>query len=97
MAKSIMQTERECYICNKLGFTTTRNLEEHHFIPGTAKRSLCEHDGLKAYLCEYHHREVHSANSKWMNALKKEAQTRYMEYYGKSIDEFRKRYDKSYL
>lgn len=97
MAKSIIQTERECYICAKLGFHTYKNLEEHHFIPGIAKRRLCEADGLKAFLCQYHHREVHSADSKWMNPLKKEAQIRYMEYYGRSEDEFRSRYGKSYL
>lgn len=97
MSKSIIQTERECYICAKLGFHTYKNLQEHHFIPGVAKRKLCESDGLKAFLCVYHHNEVHSADSKWMNELKKEAQIRYMEYYGKSIDEFRSRYGKSYL
>ena len=95
--KSIIQTERECYICAKLGFHTYKNLHEHHFIPGIAKRRLCEADGLKAFLCVYHHTEVHSANSKWMNELKKEAQIRYMEYYEKSVDEFRERYGKSYL
>jgi hypothetical protein len=32
-----------------------------------------------------------------MPELKKEAQIRYMEYYEKSVDEFRERYGKSYL
>ena len=97
MPKSIMQDERECYICAKLGFHTYKNLEEHHFIPGIARRALSEADGLKAYLCPYHHREVHSSGSKWMPELKKEAQIRYMEYYEKGVDEWIKRYGKSFL
>lgn len=97
MAKSIMQTERECYICAKLGFHTYKNLEEHHFLHGRSLRRLAEADGLKAFLCPYHHREVHSADSKWDKELQREAQIRYMEYYEKSEDEFRERYIKSRL
>lgn len=95
--KSIMQTERECYICAKLGFHTTKNLHEHHFLHGTACRKLADQDGLKGWLCSYHHAQVHDTNSKWDKELQKEAQLRYMEYYEKSVDDFRKRYIRSYL
>lgn len=94
--KSIMQTERECYICAKLGFHTYKYLEEHHFIHGVANRRLAEADGLKAFLCKYHHQALHD-KGEHDKELQKEAQIRYMEYYGKSEDEFRSRYGKSYL
>ena len=97
MAKSIMQTERECYICAKLGFHTTENLEEHHFLHGTANRRCAEADGLKGFLCHYHHSQVHDTDSEWDKILQKEAQIRYMEYYERSVDEFRERYFKSYI
>ena len=96
MSKSIMQTEKECYICRKLGFDTTRNLEEHHVLHGTANRKIAESDGLKVFLCHYHHRQLHDMGA-WDRELQEEAQFKYMEYYGKSIAEFRSRYGKSYL
>lgn len=50
MGKSIMQTERECYICH-----TTMDLEKHHCLHGTANRKKAEQDGLWVYLCRRHH------------------------------------------
>lgn len=96
MSKSIMQDEEECYICRKLGFHTYKNLEEHHFIHGFANRRLAEADGLKAYLCKYHHTALHD-KGEHDKELQKEAQIRWMEYYERSIDEWIKRYGKSFL
>lgn len=50
MAKSIIQTEKECYICR-----TTRNLHEHHIFYGTANRRMSEMYGMKVWLCQEHH------------------------------------------
>lgn len=47
--KSIIQTEKECFICR-----TTYGLESHHIFPG-ANRSNSEKYGLKVWLCHRHH------------------------------------------
>ena len=52
--KSIMQEEKECWFCH-----TTRNLELHHCIHGTANRKLADKYGLTVYLCHGHHEMVH--------------------------------------
>lgn len=48
--KSIIQDEKECYICR-----TTYGLEDHHIIHGTGNRKLSEKYGLKVWLCRRHH------------------------------------------
>ena len=50
MAKSIMQTEKECFVCG-----TTYGLELHHCIYGTANRKLSDKYGLTIWLCNAHH------------------------------------------
>lgn len=50
MAKSIMQTEKRCYVCG-----TTYGLHEHHVFYGTANRKQSEKHGFKVYLCGRHH------------------------------------------
>lgn len=50
MSKSIIQTEKECYICR-----TTRNLHCHHIFYGTANRRMSERYGMKVWLCQEHH------------------------------------------
>lgn len=50
MAKSIMQTEKRCYVCG-----TTYGLHEHHIFYGTANRKQSEKHGFKVYLCGRHH------------------------------------------
>lgn len=96
MQKSIMQNERECYICAKLGFHTYKNLDEHHCIHGFANRKLAERDGLKLYLCRYHHTALHD-KGEWDKELQKEAQIRWMEVYERGVDEWISRYGKSFL
>jgi hypothetical protein len=46
MTKSIMQTERRCYLCNR-----ETGLERHHVMSGTANRKLSEKYGLWVWLC----------------------------------------------
>jgi len=48
--KSIIQKEKQCYICG------SPYVEEHHIFYGTANRKLSEKYGLKVWLCYSHHR-----------------------------------------
>ena len=77
------------------------NLEEHHIFFGTANRKLSEKDGLKVWLCQYHHRGtkgVHGKDGHELDErLKSIAQMFYMQKYNKTEDEFIKRYGKNYL
>lgn len=50
MAKSIMQKEKQCYVCG-----TTYDIHEHHIFFGTANRKNSEKHGFKVYLCGTHH------------------------------------------
>lgn len=50
MAKSIMQTEKYCYLC-----TSTTGIEEHHIYFGSLRR-ISEKHGFKCFLCADHHR-----------------------------------------
>ena len=47
--KSIIQTEKECWVCG-----TTLNLHNHHIFYGPNKPNS-ERLGLKIYLCARHH------------------------------------------
>lgn len=95
--KSIIQNEDfpACKVCH-----TTQNLHRHHIFFGTANRSLSEADGLTCYLCYKHHNGseygVHF-NKKLDLKLKKEAETKWLEYYAKTKDDFIKRYGKNYI
>ena len=80
MSKSIIQTEKECYICRRwYTVKTTRGLEEHHILPGP-RRSFSEQHGLKVWLCHQHHNEPGFSahyNSTVALALKDAAQEKY--------------------
>ena len=52
MAKSILQSDKECYLCRRFyNLRTTRGLEEHHILFGRGRRELSERYGLKVWLC----------------------------------------------
>lgn len=94
MAKSIIQTEKECYFCG-----ATENLDKHHCIHGTANRKLADRDGLWVYLCKYHHTMSNEAvhqNPLMDKTLKKIAQQRWEDNFG-TRQQFIERYGKSYL
>ena len=56
MAKSILQKDKECYLCRRFyNLCTVRGLEEQHILYGHGRRALSEQYGLKVWLC--HHNE----------------------------------------
>lgn len=95
MAKSILQTEKECFMCGSHSW-----LEEHHIFAGNPNRTLSEKYGLKVYLCHNHHNEppygVHH-NKDNREKLQRIAQIAAMQHYGWDIDDFRKIFGKNYL
>ena len=86
-----MQLGKECYMCGRSGYT-----EEHHVF-GASNRKHSDQDGLVVRLCPTCHRDVHERKPAMALSLKREAQRRWMEYYGKDEDAFRERYIRSYL
>lgn len=89
--KSILQTSKYCWVCGN------PNVEEHHVIFGTAKRSLSEKYGLKVYLCHEHHlgdKGVHH-NPTLNLALKQFAQKKFEETH--SHEEYMRIFKRNYL
>ena len=88
--KSILQTEKECYLCRikaeKIGYCgelSPYNLHRHHIVFGTSGRKLSEKYGLWVYVCEEKHHE-HGPESPHQNIevknfLIREAQKKYEE------------------
>lgn len=97
--KSIIQKEKECFICREnYGVQTITGLHEHHIFEGTGRRKQSEKYGLKVYLCSKHHNM--SNNSVHFNKaldleLKQLAQRKFEETHTR--EEFREHFIKSYL
>jgi len=94
---SIITNDLEhCIECGRTG------INKHEVFFGTANRKLSIEDGLVIPLCEsYHHNQydcigIHfdkDLNKKW----KKIAQKKWQEHYGKTEEDFIKRYGKNCL
>ena len=94
--KSIIPGDNEfCYLCKKRGLQT-RGTDVHHMIFGTAKRKLADQDGLTVHLCHLHHMMLHS-NGDYKRELQELAQETWMNHYGRTKEDFIRRYGKSYL
>lgn len=93
MAKSIIQNEKECFICG-----TTLNLHEHHCLYGTANRNQSEKYGLKVWLCQPHHTGKFGVHSNRVPDLqiKRIAQMTFERKIG-TREDFMKEFGKSYL
>lgn len=92
--RSIIQTEKACYICG-----TMYDLHEHHIIYGTANRKQSERYGLKVWLCGYHHNMSNEGvhfNKEADTQLKQIAQKRFEQVHG-DRDAFRSVFGKSYI
>ena len=99
--KSIMQTEKVCYLCGcAIPFGYYDGLEEHHVFYGKANRPLSEKRGFKVWLCgETCHRNGRKAvhkNHETDLFLKRKAQEIYEATYG-SREDFRQEFGKSFL
>lgn len=94
MKKSLLQTEKECYVCG-----TTQGLHYHHIFYGTANRRLSDEDGCGVYLCQRHHTGAAGVhfNRKADLTLKERCERAWLEYYNKTIEDFIERYGKNYL
>lgn len=80
--KSIIQSEKECYVCK-----TTQGLHNHHIF-GASNRKHSERFGLTVFLCPMHHNMsdygVHF-NKELDTHLKQLAQLKFEETYNKSF------------
>ena len=82
MAKSILQTKRECLICE-----TTKNLHCHHIFYGRANRQLSDKYGLTCWFCNWHHNQSHNSvhfNKQMDENLKRFARDKFEEVYGET-------------
>lgn len=97
MVRSIITNDlKHCFVCG-----TTNNIQYHHVIYGK-NRKISDQDGLIVPLCIFHHTGsnygVHGKLGHKLDIeLKKKAQEKWQEYYQKTVDDFIKRYGKSYL
>lgn len=95
--KSLIQSEKECYICRAMyNERNTRNLQCHHIFGGS-RRKKSEADGLKVWLCREHHLgnegvHIDPVVNIW---IKRRAQKKYEETHTR--DEFMERYGRNYL
>lgn len=95
MAKSIMQSDKECYLTG-----STYNLHEHHIFYGTGLRKLSERYGLKVYL----RGDLHNLSDNGVHfnkeldiRLKKEAQEIAMKKYKWTIEDFIGKFGRNYI
>ena len=95
MGNSIISENKICYVCGK-----KTNLHYHHIMFGK-NRSKADEDGLTVYLCYDHHEGTFGVHGKCGHNLdmdlKKKAEIKWLKYYGKSTDDFIKRYGRNYL
>ena len=91
--KSIIQSEKECYISG-----SKVNLHEHHVFYGSGLRKKSEKYGLKVYLCHErcHLYGVHK-DAELNRRVQKVVQKRAMQYYKWSVEDFRAIFGRSYI
>ena len=92
MARSILQTEKECFVCR-----TTQDLQLHHVLYGTSNRKQADKYGLTVWLCLRHHtgdRGVHFDKGLDLK-LKEMAQAKFEETHTR--EEFIRIFGRNYL
>ena len=87
----IAKPDNLCYFCARYG-----NLEKHHCIHGTANRKLADEDGLFVWLCHNCHMRLHDQGI-GDKGLQIVAEKAWMQRYGKTEEDFIKRYGKNYI
>lgn len=94
MTKSIVSNDRHCYACG-----APEPLHRHHVFSGVANRTVSEREGCWVYLCPQCHtgdQGVHF-NHQFDQTLRKLTQTRWMWVKGRTIEDFRRVFGRSYL
>lgn len=91
--ESIIKSSRSCFFCGSM-----KDVEMHHALHG-ANRKLADEDGLVVPLCRMHHIELHFGAEGYIldRKLKEAAQYAWLKAYGKTLDEWMKRYGGNYL
>ena len=96
--KSIMQTEKKCYLCGR-----TQGLDKHHVFMGRKHRPLSEKYGLTVWLCNDFtptrcHKQVHEGEhaEALQDALHRKGQDAFEEVHGNRED-FMRIFDRNYL
>ena len=105
MSKSILQADKECYLCRLAadqagyyGELPHTGLHRHHVIFGRGNRKKSEHYGLWVWLCVAHHEygpEAVHTNARIRRKLSQVAQMEFMRVYP-NLD-FREEFGISYL
>lgn len=95
MSKSILQTEKECYLTG-----STYNLHKHHIYFGNPGRKISEKNGFWVYLTGALHNQsndgVHGKNGHELDLkLKRDCQRKFEETH--SREEFMKLIGRNYL
>ena len=88
-SKSIMQTEKECFITGYLN-----HLDRHHVFGGP-RRNASEAFGCWIWLRHDIHMEIHDRNKELDKMIKRACQEKFEEIY--SHEEFMEIFGKSYL
>ena len=91
---SILQKEKKCYVCG----STKINIHEVYY--GTKNRNKSIEDGCCIYLCPTHHNMSNAGihfNHDLDLQVKKSMESKWLETYNKTIDDFIMRYGRNYL
>lgn len=94
MAKSIMQTERVCYITG-----TTQDIDLHHIYFGNPRRRISDENGFTVYLRHDIHMALHDHRRPFQaldHTLKMACQRKFEEM-GHTREEFMRLIGRSYL
>ena len=97
---SVIQREKECFLCGNTLTYGMNGLEDHHVFFGHGNRSVSEKYGLKVWLCG-HRCHRYGKNAAHQNRetdvyLKRVAQRVYEEKYG-TREDFIRDFGRSYL
>ena len=97
-----MRKEEFCIMKPDVRWSTQRfeGSHKHHIFGGMPNRKHSDEDGLVIFLRPEDHNMSNKGihfNTEFDLYAKRKAQERWMEFYGKTVEQFRKRYGKSWL
>lgn len=95
MTKSIICNDKVCWVCG-----TIYNLHLHHTLYGVRNRKKADQDGLVVWLCGKHHNQSNDGvhfNKELDTRLKEISEQAWLDHYGKTVEDFIKRYGKNYI